>query len=99
MGKKPLGKRTGTFTGVVQEINIAGDGPNSGQLEFSLVAREGHPMTFVAEMDTEARVVAAMTTLLTMAYRANLPVSVVYRIVDDGTSRAIQVGLPAPSQD
>ena len=95
MGKKPLGKRTGTFTGTVQEINIAGDGPNSGQLEFSLVPPQGRPMTFVAEMDTETRVVAAMTTLLTMAYRANLPVSIVYRIVEGGTPIATQVGLPA----
>jgi len=95
MSKKPVRKKTGTFTGLVQEINIAGDGPNSGQLEFSLIPTQGPAKTFVAEMGTETRVVAAMTTLLTMAYRANLPVSIVYRMVEGGTPIAIQVGLPA----
>jgi hypothetical protein len=56
---------------------------------------DGPPKTFVVEMDTEARVFSAMATLLTMAYRANIVVTVQYRLIEGGTPRAINVRIPA----
>jgi hypothetical protein len=88
--------RTGTFSGRVTEIDIGGTGPNSGQLEFAVTPDGGGvSMTFVVEMDTEARVFTVMATLLTMAYRASLPVTVEYQVIEGAAPKAINIRLPA----
>jgi hypothetical protein len=49
-------------------IDVSGHGVNSGQLEFSLDPGGGkEPQTFVVLMDSEARVFAAMATVLALA--------------------------------
>lgn len=66
------------FTGVVENINVKGSGPSSAQLLFGLRADNGEKKPFVVQIDSEARVFAAMTTLLTTAMQYSLYVHVTY---------------------
>ena len=94
--RKRTGKSIGTFTGRVLLINVKGDGPNSAQLEFSLISLdEKDKATFIVGMGAEGRVFNSMSTVLAMAYRAALPVSVTYRRIEGGTPVAIELQVPA----
>ena len=77
-------------------MNVKGQGePNSGQLLFTITSLdEKTKIPLAVWMDTEAQVFTSMTTLLTMAYRAALPVQVQYQLIEAGTSRAIEVQIP-----
>jgi hypothetical protein len=87
---------TGTFNGRVTELDVGGNGPNSGQLEFALTPGDGQQSkTFAVWMDTEARVFTAMASILTMAFQANIMVTVEYTQEEGGTPKAISVRVPA----
>jgi hypothetical protein len=87
------------LTGRVTELDVGGDGPNSGQLEFAVTPPNGGPSTtFAVWMDTEARVFTAMTTILAMAFRANITLTVEYVQKEEGTPKAISVRVPATAE-
>jgi hypothetical protein len=84
------------LTGRVTELDVGGDGPNSGQLKFAVTPTDGgQSTTFGVWMDTEARVFTAMATILTMAFRANITLRVEYTQKEGGTPKAIGVRVPA----
>ena len=68
---------TETFTGRVILIDADGYGPGSAQLLFGLNSLDGLTnMAFVVLSDTEPQVFSSMASMLTMAYRAAIPVTV-----------------------
>ena len=86
----------GTFNGRVTELDVGGEGPNSAQLEFSITPVDGgQARTFAVWFDTEARVFAAMASILAMAFRANIVVTVQYRETAGETPKALNIRVPA----
>jgi hypothetical protein len=83
------------FSGKVTELDMGGVGPNSGQLEFSVTSSGGQGRTFAVWMDTEARVVSAMTSILAMAFQSGISITVNYMEIEGGTPKAINVRVPA----
>jgi hypothetical protein len=86
----------GKFNGRVTELDVSGEGANSAQLEFAITPIDGgQSKTFAVWFDTEARVFEAMASILTMAFRANMAVTVQYREKTGETPKAISVRVPA----
>lgn len=83
---------TGQFTGVVDSINVKGDGGGSAQLLFALRADNGDKKPLVVLSDSDPRTFAAMATVLTAAMQSGLTVQATYRSTRP-TDRAIEIEI------
>jgi hypothetical protein len=80
------------FVGIVENINVKGAGPNSGQLLFGLRADNGSKMALVVHMDTEPQVFAGMAALLAAAMQHGMRVQATYQPAQP-TDKATEIEL------
>jgi phosphoglucomutase len=83
---------SGQFSGVVDSINVKGDGLNSAQLLFAVRAENGEKRPFVVSSDADARMFAATATVLSLAFENGLTVAVTFQAAHP-TNKAIEVEI------
>lgn len=83
---------SGQFSGVVDSINVKGDGPNSAQLLFVVRAENGKNRPFVVSSDADARMFAAAATVLSLAFENGLTVAVTFQTAHP-TDKAFEVEI------
>jgi len=84
-------------TGTINSLEISGFGPNSSELVISIAVTGSGNAAYVMEFDAVPQMFAAATTMLTAAYHAKVPVTLVVPSGQPATATPKISGVNVPA--